>query len=425
MKAAPLRILVVGSKYPPEYAGSGVLIHDYYKRLKGRGKPIEVNVITNSIEFPGNANYIYDGVQVKRISSKVLSGWRKLPGIFLPRLFHALKAWSEAVQTWLALRRLPCDVIHVFGMSSSTATAILFGSLKKVPLVIELVTTGATPKQTLPFLRSERCLRLSEGTAIVAISQALAEKCSRLGFKENIWVRPNPIDEVRFCPEFGTRMKVRQKHTPFGKNDKLLTMVAKFMPQKNQSFLIEVMEKLPGEYKLILAGPLVEKGPLADRDRQYFEKIQDRINESGLEERVLLRPHFVDSAEFMKMSDVYLLPNKNEGLGSPMLEALACGIPVVANSNEPPFRQWVVDGENGFLRPLDADAWAKAIMGADKIEMEKRLAASCSVLNAAGAKKIDGDFYAILRGITSVSVEKQLDVEACIQKYGHLNSVKT
>ena len=48
-----MKILLVSSKYHPEYSGSGLRAHNTYKRLKKNYK-IEFNVLSNSIALNGN-----------------------------------------------------------------------------------------------------------------------------------------------------------------------------------------------------------------------------------------------------------------------------------------------------------------------------------------------------------------------------------
>ncbi len=62
--------------------------------------------------------------------------------------------------------------------------------------------------------------------------------------------------------------------------------------------------------------------------------------------------NFVKAEKYIKISDVYAMPAYNEGLGTPLLESIACGVPIVANSNEPSFKEWINNGENGYLEKL-------------------------------------------------------------------------
>ena len=62
-----MKILVVSSKYQPEYSGSGLRAHNTYKRF-GKNFNIKFEVLSNSIMFQGNKKFIYDGVEILRIS---------------------------------------------------------------------------------------------------------------------------------------------------------------------------------------------------------------------------------------------------------------------------------------------------------------------------------------------------------------------
>ncbi len=183
----------------------------------------------------------------------------------------------------------------------------------------------------------------------------------------------------------------------------VLCYVAKFMPTKNQLFLIEVMRRLPEDFKLLLAGPVVAEGPLYQRDARYFERISSAIQRNSLQRRVTVVPSFVDQPEeYMKLSDVYAFPSTNEGLGTPMLEAIACGIPVVANRIEGITDVWVEDGESGFVTELDPAEFADKVVSAAKIPRETLLRKSREVLDAASTQVIDQHYCEILHEITQL-----------------------
>ncbi|MBC7905493.1 MAG: glycosyltransferase [Rhodospirillaceae bacterium] len=406
-----MKIRVVCSKFPPEYAGAGVRVHNTYRRLAAAGHDVRWSVITNAVEFPGNACYRHDGIPVRRISTRLFAHWRAAPGL-AGRLQHALRSWWEALQVWAALAGDRPDVIHVFGSSAATAAAIAWARVTGTPLVIELVTARASPAQHLPGLNWSRWLRLDRNTLIVAISAALAETCARLGLDRNVWTRPNPVDTKRFLPEPQRRHALRAALTPFAAHDIVLSMVAKFMPQKNQIFLLDVLARLPEQYKLVLAGPVVESGPLLERDRAYLAQLHDRIAALGLGARVHVVTGFVPAGDFMKLADAYVLPNKDEGLATPMLEALACGLPVVANDGEAAFCQWVTDGVSGFLRPLDADLWAQAVQNAVALPTAGVMDEAGRIADQASATTVDGRFLALVTALAALPPGGRIDVEA-------------
>lgn len=400
-----MKIQIVCSKFPPEYAGPGWRIHNTYRRLAAASAALHWQVITNSIEFPGNASYNHEGTPVTRIASRAGRG----------RLLQALRSWSEALQTLLELSGRRYDLIHVFGTSASTAAAILWARLTGAPLVIELVTSRADPRQSLPGLRYGHLLNLHHRVLIVAISAALGEQCRQTGLIDNVWVRPNPVDTARFFPQPQRRDELRRRLTPFGPQDYVLSMVAKFMPQKNQIFLLDTLAQLPERFKLVLAGPVVTSGPLLQRDEAYMAAIRQRIVDLNLAARVHLMPGFVPTEDYINLADAYMLPNYHEGLATPMLESLACGIPVLANADEAAFRQWVDDGRTGFLRSLDSESWARAAQQLTELPTEALTQTARHIAETASAARIDADFHRLFQAVTRLPRNGRLDVAAVLK----------
>ena len=62
-----MKILVVSSKYQPEYSGSGLRAQNTYKRFK-KNYNLDFDILSNSIIYQGNKKYIYDEVEINRIS---------------------------------------------------------------------------------------------------------------------------------------------------------------------------------------------------------------------------------------------------------------------------------------------------------------------------------------------------------------------
>ena len=64
-----MNIIIVSSKFPPEYSGSGLRCHNTYLRLKEKYK-INYKVLTSSVTENKNLSYKFEGVDIKRISYK-------------------------------------------------------------------------------------------------------------------------------------------------------------------------------------------------------------------------------------------------------------------------------------------------------------------------------------------------------------------
>jgi L-malate glycosyltransferase len=89
---------------------------------------------------------------------------------------------------------------------------------------------------------------------------------------------------------------------------------------------------------------LVGDGP----DRQAAEA---QVRNAGLESRVAFLGEREDFVNVLAACDVFLLPSELESFGLAALEALSCGVPVVA-SNIGGIPELVEDGQTGLLAPL-------------------------------------------------------------------------
>jgi glycosyltransferase involved in cell wall biosynthesis len=70
-----------------------------------------------------------------------------------------------------------------------------------------------------------------------------------------------------------------------------------------------------------------------------------------------------DLFSLMKSSKVFVLPSEREGFGLVVLEANACGLPVVTVSHpENAAQRLILEGENGFVTSLDAAGLARATL---------------------------------------------------------------
>ena len=100
------------------------------------------------------------------------------------------------------------------------------------------------------------------------------------------------------------------------------------------------------------------------RDQEGFrDGLLARIREAGLQDRIRILPEDkgFSIAPWFQAMDLYVAPQRWEGFGLTPLEAMACGVPVVA-TRAGAFEELVADGETGLLVPEDdADALTDAI----------------------------------------------------------------
>ena len=68
-------------------------------------------------------------------------------------------------------------------------------------------------------------------------------------------------------------------------------------------------------------------------------RVQDYVKLPGVRD---------DAMGLMKGSDIFVMPSRYEGLSIAMIEAMACGLPIIA-SDAPGLRGYIDEGENGLL----------------------------------------------------------------------------
>jgi len=166
-----------------------------------------------------------------------------------------------------------------------------------------------------------------------------------------------PVD-IRYAPPgVDTSVFVPLNHRDLEQDPYILCVARLDDPRKNIELLLEAYALLPakiiGKTMLKLAG---SSGPSA----QFW----NRVAQLGLSDRIeyVARPTQQELVQLYQQASVFVLPSDEEGLGVVILEAMACGIPVISTRSGGP-EGIITDGVDGFLTPLNAaDALAKSIL---------------------------------------------------------------
>jgi glycosyltransferase involved in cell wall biosynthesis len=93
------------------------------------------------------------------------------------------------------------------------------------------------------------------------------------------------------------------------------------------------------------------------------ERIIRLARDAGVADRVILTGNQPNPYKYMSCADVFVLSSHHEGFGMVLLEAMACGVPVVATDCESGPREIITHGQNGLLvAPQDPVALADSIL---------------------------------------------------------------
>lgn len=145
--------------------------------------------------------------------------------------------------------------------------------------------------------------------------------------------------------------RIRRKYNT---GDNYILHIGTLNPRKNLHFLINVFSKVSYQHrnlKLIIAG----------KEGWYYDNLKDQVNKLGLQNRVLFVGYVDEKDKPALYSGACLLafPSLYEGFGFPILEAMNCGLPVVA-SNRSSIPE-LVSNAGILLNPKDESGWIIAI----------------------------------------------------------------
>lgn len=106
----------------------------------------------------------------------------------------------------------------------------------------------------------------------------------------------------------------------------------------------------------------VVMGRAVDKDRAYLQALKDKVAAAGLSDRVHFMPEVPveDMADWYRVLDLYVAPQRWEGFGLTPIEAMACSVPVIA-TRVGAFEQIVQDGTGTLVDPGDIDGLSTEI----------------------------------------------------------------
>jgi glycosyltransferase involved in cell wall biosynthesis len=257
------------------------------------------------------------------------------------------------------LRREQPDVLHAH-LPHAAWLARWSRLAAPVPLVVDTLHSSATGGIERKF--GYACSRWLPDH-VTAVSQATAASHLAAGMVSecNLSVIWNGIDVDRWQPDAQERAQARGE---LGIGDEFLWLaVGRLETVKDYPCLLRAMTRLPERARLLVLGAGPQEGRLAELAE--WLGLKQRVHFAGFEPNVKL---------WMRAADGFVLSSRYEGLPMVLLEAGACGVPVVA-TDVPGTREVVVHGETGWLAPAgDAEELAKAMMKLMRMPPDARLA---------------------------------------------------
>lgn len=181
--------------------------------------------------------------------------------------------------------------------------------------------------------------------AIHTVSNGLREEILEFGATEDKVVGiPNGVDCERFAPGDPGKREECRRELGIEPGEFVVGMVGRFGAFKRHLELIESFESLASRLPRLRLLMIGDHGPKKGETLAAMERsvVRDRITWLGFLE---------DPAPLYRVMDLLAIPSENEGLSNAMLEAMASGVPCLANP-ACGAGEVLQDEVNGFLKPM-------------------------------------------------------------------------
>jgi N-acetyl-alpha-D-glucosaminyl L-malate synthase BshA len=208
-----------------------------------------------------------------------------------------------------------------------------------VPVITTLhgtdITLVGADRSYLPITR----YGLQQSDGVTAVSKFLKQATIETFDFDEVEVIPNFI-----CPKHYGRLidsPLRAELAPDG--EKILVHVSNFRPVKRPADCVEILAKVKTEYpnvRLVMVGDGPERSAVSYRAEQL-----------GVRDDTIFVGKQANIADYLGVSDIFLLPSELESFGLAALEALACEVPVIA-TRIGGIPEVVTDGETGYLSDI-------------------------------------------------------------------------
>jgi glycosyltransferase involved in cell wall biosynthesis len=359
-----LRILVVTSSFP-RFPGdsSGIFILNLCKELQKLGIGIEVLA---PHAYGSRWHETWDGIQLSRFSyfyplrfqklcygAGILKNIKQSPAARLQLPFFIL--FEMAYALWIA-RKGKVDLVHAHWSIPQGVTGLLLGKFLGIPCVTSLHGSDVHGLN-LPFLRGLNKKVILASEVCTANSRATAQRAQEISGRNDIRVIPMGVDIDFFSASAGRTSGLRHN----GKQGRIVLYAGRLIDVKGVEYLIRafpaVLERQT-DAKLLVVGSGPRKEDLISLSESLHLQGKVIFHDAVSQEELV---------RYYSMAEVFVLPSvttderETEGLGVVLLEAMACGVPVIGSAVGG-IPDIIRDQETGLLvRPKDPGDLAEKI----------------------------------------------------------------
>lgn len=293
-----------------------------------------------------------------------------------PRLFSLpiyLAEIALRVGALLFKLRHRYDMVHIYNPASwFSLVPIPIARILGKPVIVEMTLrgsddplklsrrSGSSQRQVFPhrplkytlFLMAQAYVSKSDGLTQVYLQAGLpAEKLVQI---------PSGVDVERFKPANESEKQALREKLGLPVHATIILFLGGMEARKGAHRLLEAYREVAAQHP---RAHLALVGPAERFEAGYRQKLEEDIHQWKLEHRLTFRPQLVEHPEeYLRAADIFALPTSREGFSMAILEAMACGLPVVASDIPEIAGCQVNDGVHGLLVPYeDSSALGEAL----------------------------------------------------------------
>jgi rhamnosyl/mannosyltransferase len=327
-----MNILELGKFYPPERGGIETLLPLWSEGFVKRGASVTCVVANRRLR---TVKEQINGVVVRRLAS-----------------FGQCFSTSLCPTYPLAARMHPADIIHAHFPNPLADVACLLAP-KKTPVVVSWHSDIVRQRAMMKFYGPLQAAMLRRASVIVVATDNHLKYSRWLGpFREKVKTIPFGLNLDRFNPTPAILSRAASLRAESAGRPVLLN-IGRLVGYKGQRYAIEALKDLDADLWIIGTGPLEAE-------------LRSLATALGVGERVrwIGDARDEDLPAYLHAADIFVLPSNspNEAFGLVLVEAMACGKPLVACALESGVPCVCRDGINGLIvPPNDAIGLAQAL----------------------------------------------------------------
>lgn len=248
---------------------------------------------------------------------------------------------------FFCLKKIP-TVLHCHSISPLTEQILRLNRYLKIPALLKIATEGDIEhlQHTIQSDKKNGSFRRKNYEHVNFIHLNANIKLELLNFDINakkIFSIPNGVDTTRFSPVSENDKKKIKTELGFSENRHLITFIGRLEERKRVIDLIDAWSKIEKHYPdhdLLIVGDGEEK--------ESCQKLCYRLN---IQNRVIFQRATNSVESFLRISSLFVLPSRLEGLPNIMLEAMATAVPILA-SDISGINEAIEHQKTGFLTPM-------------------------------------------------------------------------